>query len=368
MNRVAFRVDASLLIGAGHVMRCLTLANALQKIDVDCFFICRDLEGNLIDLIRRQGFLVRQLNKPTGAAGCHESLDSKVPYAKWLGVHWWDDANETRSFLSRNVDWLIVDHYALDQDWEDALRPFCMNIMVIDDLADRLHDCDLLLDQTLSRTESTYRPLVPASCKIACGSNFALLRPEFSLLRGESLQRRADPGMNCLLINMGGIDKDNVTRRVLEALQFSCLPEECTINVVLGEASPWVVSVREVAATMRWTTEVMVGVQNMAELMTGCDLAIGAAGATSWERCCLGLPCITFILADNQVNAAKQLEGVRAVVLLEQDEDLATSLNKFIRRFIDVPEELSEMSTRAQKIVDGYGSIRLIDEMRKIVG
>jgi UDP-2,4-diacetamido-2,4,6-trideoxy-beta-L-altropyranose hydrolase len=198
------------------------------------------------------------------------------------------DAIQTKEAIGDiGADWLIVDHYALDFRWEAHLRSCCRHIMAIDDLADRKQDCDLLLDQNLGRVPAEYDGLVPSVSKILTGPKYSLLRPEFAALRSQSLARRDVPQLRNLLITMGGVDKDNTTGKVLNALKRCALLETCHITVVMGPHAPWLSQVRTQAAQMPWHTDVLVNAEDMARLMSDSDLAIGAAGTTSWERCCL---------------------------------------------------------------------------------
>ena len=191
MMQIAFRADASIQISTGHVMRCLTLAEELKRQGHDCFFICREHKGHLGDLIAEKGFSLHLL--PT-AESEHASADFNwSDHARWLGVTWQRDAEQTRAILSNQpVDWLVVDHYALDIGWEQQTAEYAAQIMVIDDLADREHQCDLLLDQTFGRNAADYRPLVPKNCELLCGSQYALLRPEFAEFRPYSCSAAAN--------------------------------------------------------------------------------------------------------------------------------------------------------------------------------
>ena len=164
--RVAFRVDASLSIGSGHVMRCLTLADSLADKGAQCHFICREHPGHLIEYIRRKGYSVHVLPPCAKELFLEKQPVSTddPPHASWLGCTWDIDAAATRAILNEGEpDWLVVDHYALDARWERALQGVCKKIMVIDDLADRAHICDQLLDQNFGRTATDYAPLVPVS-------------------------------------------------------------------------------------------------------------------------------------------------------------------------------------------------------------
>lgn len=357
--RVIFRADASLAIGTGHVMRCLTLADALRARGADCAFVCREHPGHLLDLIGKRGYPVSvlPLNQSTPAY----EIETHAPaHAHWLGGSWRDDAGATLKAIGPDpADWVVVDHYALDSRWQSMLRGKCHRLMAIDDLADRDHACDLLLDQNLGRVEADYKPLTPAGCTILAGPTYAILRPEFAALRGYSLSRRQGAALQCLLISMGGVDKDNYTVQILQALCGCVLPAELKIQVVLGPQAPWIDEVREAAAGMPRETEVLVGVSDMARLMADADLAIGAAGSTSWERCCMGLPALQIVLAPNQEAIARALQEHGAALAVNGTE-LHQELNAFFSR-TDLANKLEELGQNASQITDGLGASRVAD-------
>lgn len=347
--KFAFRTDASIHIGTGHVMRCLTLANALTYKGGQCTFICREHTGNLTEQIRSQGHTVHRL--PMGA-----DADADLAHGVWLGATQAQDAQACALILAHlQPDWLVVDHYALDSRWEIALSKYCGKVMVIDDLADRPHSCQVLLDQTFGRSTDDYDLLVPADCTLLCGSNYALLRPEFAALRTYSLQRRGQRKLKNLLITMGGVDKDNVTARVLNLLRASPLPADCKITVVLGPTAPWLSEVQQITQTMPLSTTLLVGVDNMAQLMADSDLAIGAAGASSWERCCLGLPTIMVVLAENQTALASGLAKAGAARVVELNDESIHQIAVLITELCNSDSDLIQMSQAASSIVDGQG-------------
>lgn len=364
---IVFRVDASLDIGTGHVMRCLTLANALKEAGASCQFICREHKGNLIDAISKQGFAVHKLPivdfGPDTAVTGHDS----PTYARWLGSSQLEDAQACGVVLETiKPDWLVVDHYALDNRWETPQRQYCSHLLVIDDLADRPHDCDLLLDQNLGRNAEDYQPLVADSCQLLIGPEYALLRPEFAEWRPYSLKRRQQPQLKQLLITMGGVDKDNATSKVLEALAVAPLPDGCRIIVVMGVTAPWLEVIKAQADKMPRPTKVLVNVNNMAELMAESDLAIGAAGSTSWERCCLGLPGITLVLAENQEANALQLEAAKASLSIMTSYKLAQCISNNIAQFGLQSEALIPFVKNASNLVDGNGVVRTQQKMRMV--
>lgn len=348
--KVVFRVDASIQIGTGHVMRCLTLADELAEQGAQCEFVCREHPGNLIDHIQSKGYKVHSLS-------VGETADTDLTHSKWLGATQAQDAEACAPILSKlQPDWLVIDHYAIDIRWETALMPYYRKLMVIDDLADRKHASNVLLDQTYGRDACDYSELVPNNCSVLCGANYALLRPEFAELRAYSLQRRLQPELKRLLITMGGVDRENVTNRVLHCLRASPLPPDCEIIVVVGASSPNLADIQNESKTMPWRTRVEAGVNNMAELMAESDLAIGAAGATSWERCCLGLPTIMIVLAENQRKIAQELFTAGAAIELdiEKQEGCVELITKALQTNL-----LSETSQFAFKITNGLGCRRV---------
>jgi UDP-2,4-diacetamido-2,4,6-trideoxy-beta-L-altropyranose hydrolase len=354
---VAFRTDASLQIGTGHVMRCLTLADVLRERGAKSTFICRPHSGHLLDLIQHRGHTAKALAQADDAY----TAPADPCHANWLGTEWASDAEQTQQALGNQaVDWLVVDHYALDKRWEQAMRPLTRRIMAIDDLADRPHDCDLLLDQNLGRQVKDYGGLLSSHPQTLIGPSYALLRPEFAQWREHSLQRRTHPQLKNLLITMGGVDQTNATGQVLEALSQCELPTDLRITVVMGPASPWLAQVHAQAAAMPRPTQVLSGVSNMAQLMAESDFCIGAAGGSAWERCCLGLPTLVLILAANQQAGAMALQAHGAAWLAADTGQLMKQLIVLFN-----PEKsdaiLSEMSQAAAKLTAGDGAVQVLE-------
>lgn len=361
MPKVAIRTDASLQIGSGHVMRCLTLAAALRHRGAECHFICRDLPGHLGELVLDRQFILHMLPP------CRDSRtpDAGEPpawlpsHAHWLGCSWQTDAQQSANLLGIiQPDLLITDHYAIDTRWHTALSPHYERLMVIDDLADRPHLGDILLDQTFARSPVDYAKYVPEDCLVLCGSRYALLRPEFASLRAQSLRRRkSSAGIKHLLITMGGIDKDNVTAQVLDALAGSGLPAACKITIVMGMTAPWLDDIRARAASLPWCTRVRVNTRDMASIMASADLCIGAAGSTAWERCTLGLPTIMVITAANQTAIAAALHGNGAAICAGPFDTphFLQRLQAGMTHFLESPQALRAASAAAAEVTDGTG-------------
>jgi UDP-2,4-diacetamido-2,4,6-trideoxy-beta-L-altropyranose hydrolase len=341
-------------------MRCLTLADALQQRGARVRFVSRHIPEFLRGRLAAKGYEYRQLDSSPNL-----EVADDVFHARWLGTTQLADAQDTIHALSdRTWDWLIVDHYALDARWETVLHRADRNIFVIDDLADRPHRCRLLLDQNLGRQPQEYESLVPADCQVLAGPAYALLRPEFAALRSYSLQRRQSQStLRRLLITMGGVDQCNATGLALRSLNECTLPLGCRISVVMGQTAPWLQSVQELAAQMPWSTEVVVNVSDMAQRMANSDLAIGAAGSTSWERCCLGLPTVMVVLAENQQQGGQALDAANAAQLIGSLSEIATQLPLAIREISDSDCRI-RMSRAASAITEGNG----VNQILKIIG
>jgi UDP-2,4-diacetamido-2,4,6-trideoxy-beta-L-altropyranose hydrolase len=360
--KIAIRTDASLLIGTGHVMRCLTLADALRARGALCTFICRGHEGHLLEFIRSKGFKAHELPAagPVSPDSCGDPCEGRpavLSHAAWLGSSQTDDAQSCAQILRlERPDWLLVDHYALDARWERAMAPFCGRIMAIDDLADRSHSCHLLLDQTLGRSAVDYHAWVPGGCKLLCGAQYAMLRPEFADLRPYSLQRRRTPQVREVLVTMGGVDEDNVSALALRALENTGMARECRVTVVLGPTAVWGHEMRQQVERSPMQARVLMDVRNMAQLMADSDLAIGAAGTTAWERCCLGLPTVLLCLAENQRKASEELERAGAALGVNfNSPSLQQDLGQALVQLSE-PGRLKTMAMKAAAICDGLAT------------
>lgn len=358
---IAFRADASLEIGSGHVVRCLTLAKALRAAGAECLFLTRDLEANLCDRIRSEGFTCHLLPAPT--AGVEPTVGPA--HARWAKVSWEQDAQDCQLVLKdRAVDWLIMDHYAFDRNWQSALRPYVGRVMVWDDLADRAHDCDVLLDQNLGTKSEDYDPLLSDEVKRLIGPKYAQLRPEFSAQRAEALVSRSNRSLKRVLIAMGGVDQHNATGRILEALESWHNASSLEVSVVLGGQAPYLEALAEKADSFPFVLEIATDVTDMGHRMVEADLAIGAVGGTTWERCALGLPTLMLTIAANQIPAAHALGQTGAAILLgdETSEHWQEALTNALDH-LSAPDALSQMSEVAAGICDGDGTARLVREL-----
>ncbi|MFT6754010.1 MAG: UDP-2,4-diacetamido-2,4,6-trideoxy-beta-L-altropyranose hydrolase [Candidatus Azotimanducaceae bacterium] len=359
---IVFRVDGSLEIGTGHVMRCITLADEFRRNGVACHFITREQPGSLQSLIRDRGHVCHCLPeihselRDNAELGLLADEDCFLKYEGWLLGGWENDADQSFEIAqSIKPDWVIVDHYAIDDRWETILAGCCKSLMVIDDLANRRHNCKVLLDQTYGRSSEFYRELVPPGCELLCGAQYALLRPQFEHMRDFSLSRRESPRLHNLLITMGGVDQGDITSLVLDSLVGSGLPMSCQITVVMGKTAPWLDNVREKANDSPWPVAVLVGVQQMAEVMTYSDLAICAAGSTTWECCCLGLPSILIVAAANQKEGCKVLTSQIACPMIESVDQIRSELSSKIHCFLGNMPAMDNCTQQMKTVTSGLG-------------
>lgn len=328
-------------------MRCLTLAEALKERGAAVGFICRELPGNLIGLLEDMGYQVARLPQPEVE---FVPAPDDPHHASWLGVHWVQDAGETVAVLGgEQLDWLVIDSYAIDLRWERELRPLVGRIMVIDDLADRPHDCDLLLDQNLYYSaETRYDGLVPQFCQQLLGPRYALLRTEFA--QAQEKLRPRDGQVHRVLVFFGGADPTSETERTLTAL--ANVPQRhFEVDVVVGagkEGKKGVLDFCSHHPGFYYHCQI----NNMAELMLAADLAIGAGGSTTWERCSMGLPSITVVIADNQEATTKALADLKATVYLGRSSEVDSGLlTDAVKHLLDHPGLVKEIGDNAYQLM-----------------
>lgn len=293
---IIIRVDASVSIGSGHVMRCLTIAKKLREKGCHIKFWMEPLEGDLIDFVENEGF----------------SNISKAEQA----------------------DLYIVDHYQIDKRQEQKIRMFANKLMVIDDLA-REHDCDLLLDQNaLPNYETRYDNLVPQRCVKLLGPKYLIMRDEFIEARQQMSSQSSS--IKRLLVFMGGTDPTNETRKILKALDSF---EFLHVDVVVGNGNPKKVQIEEICHLKSYHYHCQINY--MAKLMQQADYSIGAGGSALWERCYVGLPSSTTIIADNQISTTKFAASLGVVKNLGWHEQVTVETYENLLKNLEI-EGMSE--------------------------
>lgn len=356
---IVFRCDASQIIGSGHVMRCLSLAQELRTRGQACVFLCAQVAGNRLALIRERGFDAIVLPSQEAASGRQDG-ESCWPQACQEA-----DAKNCLALLAgQQVDWIVVDHYALDACWERAMTSIAAHVLVIDDLANRPHACALLMDQTHGRTQADYAGcLEGGETTLLLGSAYALLREEFIHAREDTLARRdTEPPAGRLNIAMGGVDAGNLTGILLAGLEAQEV--RCSVDVILASVSPHLEKVRQWLSEHSISAQLHVDPPEVSALFARADLAIGAAGTTSWERACLGLPTLLVVTAPNQrvvANAFVQAQAAEAFDWL--DKPFVEPLVRRAEELIGEPAELRVLSERIRLLCDGRGCSRVAEAM-----
>ncbi len=352
---VAFRADSSGQIGTGHLMRCLTLADALRARGARATFLMAPSGAAWREMIQARGHQLKIIE-----GGAAADAGAPLAHAAWLPWSQAADATASLTALDRPVDLMVVDHYALDARWETALRAKAARILAVDDIADRRHDCDALLDQNPQNPEiDRYAGLAPSTAQRFIGPRYALLRPQFAV---ERAARPAQSGrVKRIAVFMGGMDEAGATLWALEALAQPALAH-IAVDVVLGGQSRQLAAVRQAVAARPGTT-LHVDSADMARLVAAADLAIGAGGVAAIERCCLGLPTIAVSVAENQKPALAWLHRYGATAYLGDFSQTSPSALASALIALSVPEHLFEMHHRALSVTDGHGVDRIVEAL-----
>ena len=343
--KVVIRVDASREVGFGHLSRCINLAEVLRIRGNEVLFICREDESKSFKVLEDRLFKTCILPRNTASSQISQE----------------DDADETIEALDGlRPSWLVVDSYGLDNEFEQKLRGYVEKIAVIEDLADRRHDCDLLIDQNYSdRTVETFKRQVPETCKYLIGPRYALLNSVFAKIREVSVAQRTE--LKRIFVFCGGSDPNNLTKTVLDALgrdEFS----EIKVDVVIGSQNQNLKE--ELTNPYKSNIEFHESGDNFAKIMSSADLVIGAGGTTTWERMCLGLPSIVVSIADNQVPACEKLGREGLVRYLGPQSEVTSELVAgTVSEFLQTPSALSAVSVKSQIFVDGKGCDRVAEVM-----
>ncbi|GAA5213903.1 UDP-2,4-diacetamido-2,4,6-trideoxy-beta-L-altropyranose hydrolase [Corallincola platygyrae] len=351
-----FRCDASISIGSGHFHRCLTLAKQLQQYQVETLFVIRESTPATYQSLlaqNHQAFLTIATTEQDS-----EQTDLCLTRDAFFN---WARANK----VAAHCDWLVVDHYELSSSWHKGAYVLAKQVMVIDDLADRPLNCDLLLNQNVNATPRQYQPYVREDCACLLGTSYALLRPEFQQLREQVLPRRKQPlpQKPQLLISMGGADEYRFTEQLIRALIENKLSADFNMRIVISSAYPSIAELKQILDNIS-NAELIIDCKGMGQLMADSDIAIGAAGTTSWERCCLGLPTLLFTMADNQVAIAERLSEKSLANYLGDLRTLSTSeLSSLLSSALSNVDQLQQLGLDSADYIDGKGVSRVVNKM-----
>ena len=339
--RTAFRVDASTEIGTGHVIRCLTLADKLRRKGILSDFICQDLEGNFVNYIQEKGYSVWRIPPLL-------PFDTK------------EDTKETIKIIrDKKLDWIILDSYHLSYEWEQKVAKHAKKIMVLDDLANRKHLCDILLDQNYYKNkEIRYDGLLKAETTKLLGPSFALIRDEFLRVRDLPKEKR---DYTRILVSFGGSDTHDITSRILVWL-LEAIEENggsTLVNVIIGGSNPRKEIIQKFCEKYD-ALQYYCQVDNMADQMHNADLYVGAGGSTTWERYCVGLPGIVITTADNQVELTTNLQELGIDAYLGHYDEVS---KKSFKEALSSIRQGECVRMKAQRIVDGAGAARVVEKL-----
>ena len=337
-NIIFIRVDSSTKIGYGHFMRCMALADTLQK-NFEINFITRSLEGSLISDIQKKGFGIFRFYSNS------EKINEK------------NDAQKTISLIKKHggkKNILIIDNYQLSKKWETYVKPFVHKLIVIDDLSNRSHNCDLLIDQNLhTKVNGLYKGLIPSNCIKLIGPKFSMIRKEFRMMR-KSVKPRTFP-IKKILVSFGGSDIENQTPVALNSIKK--MNGKINVDVVVGKANKCKKTLKIFCNKNKHFTYYE-QIDNIADLMLSSDLSIGSSGSTTWERCSLGLPAIVSISSNDQRDTANSLSKKKCVINLGDVKKVKES--SYINAITNLKKnDLRNMSKNSMSLVDGNGTQRI---------
>lgn len=346
---IAFRVDSGRVLGSGHVMRCLTLAHELKK-SHRIVFICATIDGHMIDQIKDNGFEVYSL----------PNLSIKTNTSNSYQVYdWRKDSHETINVLKNlNIDCLIIDHYMIDTRWESMIKGYTKFIVIIDDLANRKHNCDILIDQNFYlQFQNMYENLVPKNAQLLLGESYVLLRDEFLINKKKPIQ-----SIKSIFVYFGASDLSNETKKIIKA--YTQKKYNYKLNILLGYSNPYK---NEIIRKYQSVEGIKMLDHNnkVSKLMLESDIAIGAGGSTTWERCCIGLASVVVTVAENQFIPMKELEEKGVITILKNP---SVSIYGDLLDKIETTslEYWHELQVKGMQLFDGRGKKRIMNAIERL--
>ncbi len=363
MKKIVFRVDSGNHIGIGHVSRCLTLARKLKASGYEISFITKNHLGYAHEFISQEFFLM------VIEGGLIQSLDAneKNNYQSWLGSTPEEDLFLTNQCLEKiaDVDLVIVDHYSLAAEYESQLK--AKKVMVIDDLYNRNHHCQLLLNQNIGALQKSYDHLLTSSnTKTLMGPKFALLRDEFKTLRKQVNPQLFNRPIKKCLVFFGGKDVESDTLKILKSLPFD-LYQQYQFHFILDSQHRDYTEVQNI-----WKNNSQFKLSHLssdfAQLMMDTDLFIGAGGSTAWERATLGVASAVVCVADNQLDNCLDLQESLNAYYLGKSKDLkAGDWQQFFATKVSETNFWERLRNNSFNLVDGEGTQYVVNEITKLL-
>ena len=357
---VAFRVDSSSLIGGGHLHRCINLAKTLRKNKIECIFICRKHLGNLNDLVTQNKFRLVELPSVL-------KLDlSLKSYQKWLAVSWKKDLEQTQKALKKiKINLMVIDHYAIDYKWEKGISKLIPDLVIIDDLCNRKHYCEILIDYSPGRIISEYKGLLDKPVKSYLGHTYNLIGENF-LKERLIFKKRKIKSIKNILITMGNFDHKKKIFQSLMAIEKTNLNKESIrVTIVLGKSKKNVNEIRGILNQLSYEIDLKYYVNNMHKIMRTADLAISACGTSIWELFCMGVPTIAVVIAKNQINNSQYIKRKRCALVIDNDLNFEANLISYINAIHDNKNLLNRFSLKGVNLIDGKGTQRVASIINK---
>ena len=360
--QVAIRADASSQIGGGHIARCMTLAEELRDRGATVRFLCLELPGNMISVLRDSGYQVDVLSYSTAPPGIGTATCGTIDAGQ---VQLVDASQAIKALRDFQCDWLIEDHYQMDATWENAVRPYTRSLLVIDDLANRKHDCDVLVDPTYGGSADRYSGLLNRGAICLCGSQYALLRRQFLTHRPSG--PKTFKGARDLKVHIffGSSDLPDNTHRFSEILLQNF--ESLRVSAVVGKEYGFSGRLAELqkrfgAARFAWEMDVA----DMAASMVECDIAVGAPGGATWERAALGLPAAYLAVSESQCGILEHLSACGLCIYLGRADQLADSgFIEAMHDFLGDSPRLEQFRRQGMLAVDACGTPRVADILER---
>lgn len=348
--KVAFRCDASEVIGTGHLARCIVFAENLISHGHDVIFIVRHITASMKSVLHLRNIPLEILS------GGESRRSFSSDYSSWLGVEEIFDAEQSIKKLEIfSPDWVVVDHYGINADWEGEVARIGYKILAVDDLSDRKHFCNILIDPNSKRE-------VKGIENVLSGPEYSFVASDFLIEREKASVRKE---VKRVLVFFGGIDLKNATMMALKALLSMRANIETDIIVVAGRQNPNLYELEEFCISENISIHIQT--DKMAQLMSQSDLFVGAAGSSNWERCVVGLPALLCYVAENQKSIASVSQRNGSAINLGDfdsltSEDFLSGLNKII----GTKDCISKMSERAFQACDGMGRDRICSVMEQL--
>ena len=332
-------------MGTGHVMRCLALAQAWQEIGGRAIFALATKTSALEARLAEESMEVAHLSTQPGNQ---------------------KDSEQTIDLAQREKAlWVVLDGYHFNADYQKPIKQAGLNLLFIDDYGHADHYfADLVLNQNIYANKSLYRKREPYT-ELLLGTQYVLLRREFWLWRG--WQRQIPEVARKVLVTLGGGDPDNVTLKVIRALQQLDVPG-LEAKIVVGPVNVHLETLRKVTQTSTFNMQLLTEVPNMPELMVWADIAISAGGSTCWELALMGLPSVLLVVAENQRRIAKGLDQAGMAINLGWFNRISRiKISTELVKLLNARRRRQQMSQTGQQSVDGKGAYRVIEALRTSV-